>query len=394
MIRFDRVLAGYNIPADVSRGSESQREFFYRILLGVFSPRIIPFLDRLLEVGELFGLAGVVSVGENQLHHVLRMLELAAQLPDDLLAELQIESQDLVNSVIFHDLGKGSEIDDSLFDPLGVSKIEAPALLRQYYGLIWAEWFTPLHDHVLRSYEIAARYKQPAPVLEAVALHHHVKIGPKALELVGHVLSLTGVVQLDVYNHHPEQYTARGSHLAQLVALLDQLCAIEKKFRLRLNTDLQSDQVEADVVRDLVIGITGMDDPRLRAIDITLTGNESVILLDLQAFGRFVKLHTEFEVQSVKISILQIIRSLVRVNRDRQEHDLVALIGGDEYAIVTRVRDQEQLLEMIRRIALAVKARTEFDLRFGIGAGGTIAENFHQARVQAEINKKCHFLTE
>ncbi len=394
MIRFDHALAGCNIPVDVPRGPESQQEFFYRILLGVFSPRIVPVLDRLLEVKELFGLAGVVSVGENQLHHVLRMLELAAQLPDSLLAELQIERHHLVSSVIFHDLGKGSEIDDSFFNQSEVSKIEAPALLRQYHGLIWAEWITPLHDHVLRSYEIAERYKQPAPVLEAVALHHHVKIRSKTLELVGHVLSLTGVVQLDVYNHHPEQYAARGSHLAQLVALLDQLCAFERKFQLRLNTDLQSDQVEADVVRDLVIGITGMDDPRLQAIDISLTGSESVILLDLQAFGRFVKLHTEFEVQSVKLSILQIVRSLVRVNRDRQKRDLVALIGGDEYAIVTRVHDQEQLLEMVRRIALAVKARTEFDLRFGIGTDGTIAENFHQARVQAEINKKSHFLAE
>lgn len=393
MIRTDHGLAGDNVPESVPRGPGSQREFFYRTLLGVIKPRLAPFLDRLLGVKELFKLADVVSVGENQLHHVLRMAELAAQLPDGVLAELAIDRDELFNAAIFHDLGKGGEIDDNLFDPSGVAKTRVPELLH-YQGLGWAEWTTPFHDHVARSYEIAQQYRLSAPVLEAVALHHHVKIRPKTLDLVGNVLSLTRVVRLDIYNHHPEQYTARGSHLAQVVALLDQFCAIERKFNLRLNTDPDSEQVEADVVRDLVIGITEVDDPRLQVVDVVLSGDESVILFDLQAFGRFVKLHTEYEVQNVKISILQLIRSLVRVNRDRQERDLVALIGGDEYAMVTRARDQERLLEMIKRITLAVKARTEFEMRFGFGIGGTIAENFHQARIQAEINKKCRFLPE
>ena len=39
----------------------------------------------------------------------------------------------------------------------------------------------------------------------------------------------------------------------------------------------------------------------------------------------------------MKASILQLIRTLVRSMRGR-ERDLVALIGGDEYAVVTKVQ--------------------------------------------------------
>lgn len=141
--------------------------------------------------------------------------------------------------------------------------------------------------------------------------------------------------------------------------------------------------------------MTGMatpGDPRLRVLEVTLTGEESVILFDLRAFGSFVKLHTEYEIQNMKVSILQLIRSLVRVNRREHERDLVALIGGDEYAVVTKVKDKHILEEMIERIALTVKMRTGLEMRYGFGVGGTIASNFHQARIQAEMRRGSHFL--
>lgn len=50
------------------------REILYKTLLGVVRPRIVPFLGRFFGIKELLYLANIVSVGENQLHHVIRMV--------------------------------------------------------------------------------------------------------------------------------------------------------------------------------------------------------------------------------------------------------------------------------------------------------------------------------
>ncbi|NPV29151.1 MAG: HDIG domain-containing protein [Firmicutes bacterium] len=368
------------------------RELLLKAVLGVVRPRIVPFLERFFGVKELLYLANIVSVGENQLHHTIRMVELAALLPGEVLDALGIAREELLEGVLFHDIGKGNEVDDSFFDARAVAKSRVPLLLRSYPGMRWAEWKTPFHDHVARSVEIARKYGLSARVQEGIALHHHVKIRPRTLNLVGDALCLTGIVKHDIFNYNPEQYAAPGCNLAQTIAILDQLCAIERKFQARVSLGLEPQQIEDEVVRDLVIGITGAEDPRLRVLDVSLTGDESVILLDLRAFGSFVKLHTEYEIQNIKVSILQLMRSLVRVNRAGRERDLVALIGGDEYAVITKVKDPRILEEMIERIAVIVKQRTGFEVRSGFGTGGKIPENFHQARLQAEINKRCRFL--
>ncbi|MDH7577967.1 MAG: HD domain-containing protein [Bacillota bacterium] len=368
------------------------RELLLKTLLGVVRPRVVPFLERFFGVKELLYLANIISGGENQLHHTVRMVELVALLPGEVLDTLGINREELLAGVLFHDLGKGNEVDDNFFDARAVAKSNAPLFLRSYPGMRWAEWKTPFHDHVARSVEIARKYGLSARVLEGIALHHHVKIRPRTLNLVGDALCLSGIVMLDIFNYNPEQYAAPGCNLAQVIAILDQLCAIERKFQARVSLGLEPQQIEDEVVRDLVIGITGENDPRLRVLDVVLRGDESVILLDLRAFGSFVKLHTEYEIQNIKVSILQLVRSLVRVNRPGNERDLVALIGGDEYAIITKVKEPHVLKEMIERIAVSVKLRTGFEVRSGYGTGGNIAENFHQARLQAEVNKRCRFL--
>ncbi len=368
------------------------REILYKTLLGVVRPRIVPFLGRFFGIKELLYLANIVSVGENQLHHVIRMVELVATLPDEVLLCLGISRDDLLMGVLFHDIGKGKEVDDGVFNARSVGKARVPQALRHYPGMRWADWTTPFHDHIVRSYEIARRYALPEHVLEGIALHHHVKIRPRTLNLVGDALCLSMIVKQDIFNHNPEQYAALGSNLAQVIALLDQLCAIERKFQARVSLGLEPQQIEDEVVRDLVTGMATPGDLRLRVLEVTLTGEESVILFDLRAFGSFVKLHTEYEIQNMKVSILQLIRSLVRVNRREHERDLVALIGGDEYAVVTKVKDKHILEEMIERIALTVKMRTGLEMRYGFGVGGTIASNFHQARIQAEMRRGSHFL--
>ena len=123
------------------------------------------------------------------------------------------------------------------------------------------------------------------------------KIRPRTLNLLGDSLQLSSMVKLDIFHYNPVQYAAPGGNLAQVIAILDQLCAIERKFRGFSGLGLEPQQIEYEVVRDLVIGITDNKDPRLDALGTSLNGNESVILFDLKAFGSFVKMHTEYEVK-------------------------------------------------------------------------------------------------
>ena len=62
-------------------------------------------------------------------------------------------------------------------------------------------------------------------------MHHHVKIRPRTLNLLGDSLRLSSMVKLDIFHYNPVQYAAPGGNLAQVIAILDQLCAIERKFR-------------------------------------------------------------------------------------------------------------------------------------------------------------------
>jgi hypothetical protein len=137
------------------------------------------------------------------------------------------------------------------------------------------------------------------------------------------------IVRLDIFRYNMAQYAAPGGNLAQLVAIFDQMCAIERKFKGFAGLGLEPQRLEYEVVRDLVIGITDKNDPRLDILGTSLTGKESVILFDLQAFGSYVKMHTEYEVQNTKVSILQLIRTVIRGRSNgKNECDLVALIGG------------------------------------------------------------------
>ena len=371
-----------------------QREYFYKTLLSVIKPEIIPYLENLYQVKELLSLSQIISAGENQLHHVIRMLEIAASIPDSVFEMLHISKEELVTGVIFHDVGKGKEVDDRYFESSMVKKGSAPAFLRHYPGMNWAEWIVPFHNHIAASYQIAKKYHCSLRVLEAIALHHHVKIRPRTLNLLGDCLKLSSMVKLDIFHYNPIQYAAPGGNLAQVIAILDQLCAIERKFRGFSGLGLEPQQLEYEVVRDLVIGITDNKDPRLDMLEISLKGNESVILFDLKAFGSFVKMHTEYEVQNIKATILQLIRNMVRVNRIGKERDLVALIGGDEYAVITKVEDAVVLSKMAERVADVIKLKTGFQVRAGYGMGESIAENYHKARLQAELMKKHRFLVD
>ena len=374
------------------QGGFYQREYFYKTLFSVIKPEIAPYLERLYEVKELLSLSEIISDGENQLYHVIRMLEIAVSIPDSVLEKLKISKDELVTGVIFHDVGKGKEVDDRHFDSSKVTKGSVPVFLRHYPGMNWVEWVVPFHDHIAASYLIAKKYHCSIRVLEAVALHHHVKIRPRTLNLIGDSLQLSSMVKLDIFHYNPVQYVAPGGNLAQVIAILDQLCAIERKFRGFSGLGLEPQQIEYEVVRDLVIGITDNKDPRLDVLGVSLKGNESVILFDLKAFGSFVKMHTEYEVQNMKASILQLIRNMVRVNRGCRERDIVALIGGDEYAVVTKVKDIAVLNKMAERVAEVIKLKTGFQVRAGYGIGESIAKNYHKARLQAELMKKRRFL--
>lgn len=372
------------------------RESLLEALLGIVRPQILPFISSFLQVKELVGLADVVSTGENQLHHVIRMVELAATLSDKVYATLGFTREQLVTAVLFHDLGKGHEIDDRRFTPSLIVKTRVPDVVRPYPGMKWADWKSPLHDHVAKSVELCHCYNLDPEVSEAVALHHHVKIRPRTLDVIANDLSLSLFVKMDIFYHNPEQYAAPGSKLSQAVAVLDQLCAIERKFPARVTLSQEPQQIEEEVVRDLVIGIAGVEDNRLRFLNISLDGSEPVILFNLCAFGRFVKLHTEYEIQNIKYSILQLIRSLLQTESPQDERSLVTLVEADAYAVITRNYNNEDknLEDLILKISQEVKSHTGFELRSGYGFGDTIAENFHQARIQAEMNKKCRFLLE
>lgn len=371
-----------------------RRELFFRTLLEVTNPEIVPYLERLYEVKELIPLSGIISAGENQLYHVIRMLEIAASIPEKVLEILNISREELVAGVIFHDVGKGKEIDDRYFDSSMVRKSTAPVIFRQYPGMNWAEWVVPFHNHIESSYRTAKKYRCSKRVLEAVALHHHVKIRPRTLNLIGDSLRLSSIVKLDIFHYNPVQYAAPGGILAQVIAILDQVSAIERKFRGFSGLGLEPEQIEYEVVRDLVIGITDSEDPRLDILGISLSGKESVILFDLRAFGSYVKMHSEYEVQNMKASVLQLIRNMVRVNRSGRHRDMVALIGGDEYAVVTKADDSAILKKMVNRVAEVIKLKTGFQVRAGYGIGRSIAENYHQARVQADLLKKHRFLVD
>lgn len=381
-------------PNGIDMGKHFRRELLCETLLRVTKPHIVPYLERFFQVNELMHLSELVSVGENQLLHTTRMVELAASIPNNILDILKITREDLITVVILHDVGKGQEVDDRFFEVTAVHKGRVPSYLRYYPGMKWAEWVVPFHDHVGLSYQIAKKYTSSPSVLEGVALHHHVKIRPWPLNLVCDALKISSIIKMDISHYKPAQYAAPGGNLTQVVAILDQLCAIERKFRGISCLGLEPQRIEYEVVRDLVIGLTGEDDPRLEVLGVSLTGKESVILLDLRAFGSFVKMHTEYEVQSMKAAILQLLRSQVRITWGGRARDLVALIGGDEYAVVTEVQEPEILEDMIKRAAAVIKLKTGLQVRAGYGIGRNIAENYHHARIQAEMMKEYRFLTE
>jgi len=376
----------------LEEGQKTFREKLLFTIISALNPEIIKAIDRIAEVPELLALADVTSVGENQLHHVLRVSQLAALIPDGILRELEVDRADLVQAAIFHDLGKGTETDDRYFRPELISKVRVPKKLSKFNGLKWAEWRTPFHDHVLIGYEIGVKYNLKQDVLEAIALHHHVKIRSNVIEKLGPGLILTSTICQDIASYAPEQYAAPGGTLAQVLAFLDQLCAVERKLKTHILTRYSEDRLEEDVVRDLVIGVTDKFDPRLQVLGVTMTGVETVILVDLSAFGSFVKMHSEYEIQRVKKSILQTIRSVVRSKEAERERDLVSLIGGDEFVVITGASEQTTIDGIIDRIAKMIKIHSGLNIRPGYGIGKTIIENFHAARAMAEVRKKSKFL--
>ena len=188
-------------------------------------------------------------------------------------------------------------------------------------------------------------------------------------------------------HHKPEQYAATGSNLSQVVAVIDQLCAIERKFEGKVYLTREPEKMEDELVKDLVIGVTDAFDPRVELLGNRLLGNETVIMFDLRAFGAYVQKNSEYKVQAVKREVLNTIRSVVRVQDQRREKDMVGLIGGDEYAVITKVIDQDLIQKMIVRIKSIIKSRTGLSVRYGYKIGANIEENFHEARRQANLQK-------
>ncbi|MHB9093547.1 MAG: hypothetical protein ACYC21_02650 [Eubacteriales bacterium] len=111
-------------------------------------------------------------------------------------------------------------------------------------------------------------------VFEAIALHHHVKILPETLSRVAGGLYLPGVICDDILHHKPGQHTAKGSHLAQVLAILEQLCAIERKFEGKVYLAPEPEKMEDELVKDLVIGVTDALDPRIDLLGNSLEGHE------------------------------------------------------------------------------------------------------------------------
>lgn len=373
-----------------------RRELLMKVILSFVRPQIVPIINRIFEIQELFQLADIVSQGENQLRHVIRICEYAERMRDKELHELGINRDTLLTAVLFHDVGKGPEVDDRNWDAGEGKPVKVPALLARYGLPSWADYREPQHYHLVRGLQIARTYNLSPDVMEAVALHHHVKITPEVLDVVSHSLGLAPAIKEDIRHFQPEQYAVRGSKLAQVVAILDQLCAIERKFSVTPCLWTDATKIEDELVKDLVIGVALTDDPRFRLLGVEIKGDETVILLDLCSFGTFVRLHSEYEVQALKRTVLNTIRSVVRAqNREGQrERDLVGLVGGDEFVVLTKVRDPAVVEKMISRICGAVKAKTGFDFRYGYGIGEKIPDNFHTARQAANLKKRIKFLGE
>lgn len=353
------------------------------VLKSLFQPRLIPVIDTIFEIPELFKLVDIVALGENQIHHVIRMAEEASQIPEQVLAELGTTWETLITAILFHDIGKGPEIDDWRFANETVRPKKVPGILRKYNVPDNIEFIYPLHCHVTRSVQIAESYNLDREIIEAIALHHHIKITSQVLAPVAKPLALTSLICSDILHFNPGQYAVPGSKLAQLLGLLDQLCAIERKFRGKVYLSVEPGKLEDEVVKDLIIGVAEKNDPRLNILGFVLNGEESVILLDLSAFGEYVRTHTEYQVQAVKKDVLNTIRSLTRTGGNKRGRDAVGLIGGDEFVIITPTTDQVTMEKMIARVTSAIKARTGLGCRVGYGKGQSIPENFHQARFKA-----------
>jgi len=361
------------------------------VLKSLFDPRLLPVIDRILNIPELLKLMDIVSIGENQLHHVINMTKKAVQIPEQMLNELGISQDALMTTVLFHDIGKGPEVDDS--QPVNeVIRLKTPASLRRFGITEDAEFIIPLHRHVLKGVQIASLYNLPREIIEAVALHHHVKITPEVLSAVAKPLALTPFICSDILNFRPTQYAVQGSSLAQLIGILDQLCAIERKFRGKIYLSVEPGKLEDELVKDLVIGVAEHTDPRLDLLGLAITGLETVILLDLCSFGEYVLGHTEYEVQAVKKEVLNTVRSVTRAGCDHRSRDAVGLVGGDEYVIITSDTARDNIEKIITRVTVAIKSRTNFDCRVAFASGDRIPENFHKARYLVntvkELSKK------
>ena len=363
------------------------RELMLKVMQSLVRPQIMPVIHRIFEIQELFQLADLICLGENQLYHVIRMCEHAAQLKDGFLANLRVKREDLTTAILFHDCGKGREIDDKTYSSANCKRAKVPRNLKAYGIPDWAEFYSPLHDHVGRSLRIAETYNIKGEVREAIALHHHVKILPEVLKQMARGLYLPGVICEDILHHKPQQYAAKGSILSQTIAVLDQLSAIERKFEGKVYVAGEPEKIEEDLVKDLVIGVTDANDPRVNLLGNSLEGSQTVIMFDLRAFGVFVQQNSEYKVQAVKREVLNTIRSVIRVQDHHREQDMVGLVGGDEFAVITKVKGQEIIEKMIERIKSAIKNRTGLNVRYGYNAEGSIEKNFHEAREKANLQK-------
>lgn len=367
------------------------RDLLLKVFLSFVSPQLAPVINRIFEVQELFLLADVISQGENQLHHVIKICEYADLINDNALEILGINKEILITAAIFHDVGKGKEIDDSVINLEDAKKVKVPQILRKYMLPSWVDYRVPFHEHIVKGIEIANTYNLENEVLEVIAMHHHVKINPNVLNVISESLKLAPMVVDDIRNYQPEQYAAKGSNLVQTVAILDQLCTFERKFGTSVSLGHEPGKIEDELVKDLVIGVALTDDPRFHILGLEIEENETVMLFDLRAFGTFVQLHSEYHVQALKKNVLNIIRSAVR-GQDHREKDLVGLVGGDEFVVITKVKEEKILNKMIERISKMVKTKTEFNFRVGYGIGGSIPENFHEARTASNLKKKPSFI--
>ncbi|PKM82476.1 MAG: phosphohydrolase [Firmicutes bacterium HGW-Firmicutes-14] len=363
------------------------RELMLKVLGSLVRPEMMPVIHRIFEVQELFQLADVSCLGENQLYHTIRMCEHIHRLKDSCLTALGVNREQLTTAALFHDSGKGKEIDDCRFYEEEFKPAKVPRKLKKYGVPGWAEYYSPLHDHVERSIEIAEAYDIEGEILEAVALHHHVKILPEVLKELARGLCLPDVIYGDILRFKPEQYTAKGCGLSQVIAALDQICAIERKFAGRVYVARDPEEMEDELAKELVIGVTDIQDPRVALLGARLEGNETVILFDIRGFGAFVQQNSEYKVQAIKKEILKTIRSVIRVQDRYRDKDLVSLVGGDEYALITKVKEPEIIDRMVNRIKKAIQNRTGMDVRFGFGSQGDIEANFHEARAKANSCK-------